>query len=64
MHERQPRALGHEWGNALHVVGVVMMHRLLHDHLALIRLQYLCLNYHNTHRRASQCQTKPTEVQW
>jgi hypothetical protein len=36
MHERQPRALGHGWGSALHGVKAVMRHKQLHDHLASI----------------------------
>jgi hypothetical protein len=64
MHERQPRALGHGWGSALHDIGVVMMHRRLHDHLALILLQYLYRMHHNKHQMASRCRVEPTQVMW
>jgi hypothetical protein len=38
MHERQPRALGHRWGSALHGVAAIVKHRQLHNHFASIRL--------------------------
>jgi hypothetical protein len=40
------------------------MHRQLHDHPALICLQYLCQMHHNTHQTPSQCRVEPTQVQW
>jgi hypothetical protein len=64
MHERQPRALGHRWGNALHDVEVVVMHKRLHDHLILVHLQYPCRMHHNTHQTTSQCRAEPIYMQW
>jgi hypothetical protein len=63
MHERQPRAIGHVWGSALHGVEAVVKHKRLHDHLALTLLQYLCWMYHNTHQTTSRCRVEPIHVQ-